>query len=329
MSEPKITEPKRKTAILLMAYGSPEEDNDVEPYYTHIRGGRKPNSEELENLRARYKVIGGHSPLNRITQSTAGKLETKLASIERGDEEIKVYAGMKHWHPFISEVFDQITAYGVEDLLSIALAPHYSRMSIGSYQDAVRKANSEHGGKVNLSFVNEWHLNEIFLQEWTRRIEQAYKQKFNNARRANIFFLFSAHSLPENILSWNDPYNSQLLETADRLAEKLGLLRERYGFTFQSAGRTAEPWLGPDILEKLEDLSKNSWREVLVIPIGFVSDHLEILYDIDVESKQKAVELGIHLERTESFNDSQEFINVLASVVRENKGKGKAHNPLL
>ncbi|MHB8567594.1 MAG: ferrochelatase [Nitrososphaerales archaeon] len=298
-----------KPAILLMAYGSPDREEDVEAYYTHIRGGRKPTSEELENLKSRYKVIGGHSPLFTITDSTAKKLNAKLGA--------KVYAGMKHWHPFITEAFNQISSDGVTDLLAIALAPHYSKMSIGSYQDSVMKANTEHGSKVKVSFVNEWHLNPVFIQKWQERIERAHKEKLGNVDRTQIFFLFSAHSLPERILAWNDPYKAQLLETANRLADTLGLAPKQFGFAFQSAGHTSEPWLGPDILDKIKDLGKEGWKQILVIPIGFVSDHLEILFDIDVEAQQLSKELGIHLERTESFKDSDVLIDVLASVVSQ------------
>jgi protoporphyrin/coproporphyrin ferrochelatase len=296
-------------AILLMAYGSPEREEDVEAYYTHIRGGRKPTPEELENLKTRYRAIGGKSPLYRITGSTAEKLEARL-------DDVKVYAGMKHWHPFITEIFDQMSGDGVTELLAVALAPHYSKMSIGGYQTSVEKANEDHGGKIKLAYVNQWHLNSVFIEKWWERILKAVDEKFHGVDRDEIFFLFSAHSLPERILTWQDPYKDQLLETADKLAQELKLARHQYGFAFQSAGHTSEPWLGPDILDKLKELSNNGWKNVLIIPIGFVSDHLEILFDIDVEAKQLAKELGIHVERTESFNDSEDFIDVLASVVR-------------
>ncbi len=303
---------EERIAILLMAYGSPDKDEDVEAYYTHIRGGRKPTPEELENLRARYKKIGGRSPLLKTTHSTAKKLEQRL-----GKQNVRVYAGMKHWHPYISETFEEISKDGVTELTSIALAPHYSKMSIGSYQDAVRKANEAHGNKIKLKFVDSWHLNPVFIQKWKEQITEACKSKFKGTPREQIFFLFSAHSLPERILSWNDPYKDQLLETATKLAEELELEKKQYGFAFQSAGHTSEPWLGPDILDKLKELNAMNWKNVLVIPIGFVSDHLEILFDLDIEAKELAKELGMHLERTESFNDSADFIDVLEAVVKE------------
>jgi protoporphyrin/coproporphyrin ferrochelatase len=305
-------ESRKNKGILLMAYGSPERDEDVEAYYTHIRGGRKPTAEELENLGARYKKIGGRSPLLRITNSAAKKLEEKLHST---GTPVRVYVGMKHWHPYISETFDEISKDGTTEILAIALAPHYSKMSIGSYRDSAVKANEQHGNNVKLSFIDEWHLDPVFIEKWNERILEAVTKKFPGEDRAKIFFLFSAHSLPEKILTWNDPYKDQLLETSHELASKLGLPSQQYGFAFQSAGHTSEPWLGPDILDKLTELGRAGWKNVLAIPIGFVSDHLEILFDIDIEAKELAQKLGFHLERTESFNDSPDFIEVLESVV--------------
>jgi protoporphyrin/coproporphyrin ferrochelatase len=302
-----------KEGILLMAYGSPERDEDVEPYYTHIRGGRKPTAEELENLKARYKTIGGKSPLFRITQSTAAGLQEKL---NKGGKHVRVYAGMKHWHPFISETFDEISAGGTTDLVALALAPHYSKMSIGGYQDSVSKANEAHGNRIKVTFVNEWYRNPVFLDKWNKRILEVLRTKFAGVDRSKIFFLSTAHSLPERILAMKDPYREQLLATADELARGLALPPDQFGFAFQSAGHTSEPWLGPDVLDKLQELADKGWKQVLVMPVGFVSDHLEILYDIDAEAKDLAGKLGIHLERTESFNDSPDFVEILASVIQ-------------
>jgi protoporphyrin/coproporphyrin ferrochelatase len=276
-----------KKAVILMAYGSPERAEEVEPYYTHIRGGRKPTLKEVENLKQRYEQTGGRSHLRE----------------------------MKHWHPFIAEVFEEISNDGVTDLLTVALAPHYSKMSIGSYQDAVKKANEEHGSKVKIVNVDDWYLNPVFLDKWTRRIVDAVEKKFRKGKQ-EAFFLFSAHSLPERILTWGDPYKDQLLETQEKLAKKLSLDRKQYGFAFQSAAHTSEPWLGPDILDKIRDLHEE-WSEILIVPVGFVSDHLEIFYDIDIEAQDLANELGIQVERTESFNDSDDFIEVLESVVKD------------
>lgn len=292
-----------------MAYGSPDHPEDVEPYYTHIRGGRKPSPEELDNLKRRYSEIGGKSPLLDITMSTTRKLEKKL------NGQFKVYAGMKHWHPYINETFDQISRDGVSELVAVALAPHFSKMSVGSYQEVVKSANSSHGDRIKLFLVNQWYDDQVFLSSWTNRIRKRVNQKFEGKSIDDVFVLFTAHSLPRRILTWGDPYQDQLLDTANKLAERLDIQKDQYSFAFQSAGHTSEPWFGPDILLKLRELFETGHKEVLVAPIGFVSDHLEILYDIDVEAKDLSRKLGFHLERTESFNDSEEFVDVLESVV--------------
>ena len=303
----------QKKAILLMAYGTPEKEEDIEPYFTHIRHGKKPSEEELKDLKSRYKLIGAKSPLYAITNSTAQKLSQKLR--EMGSD-ASVYIGMKHWHPFISETFEKISSDGVTDLTAVALAPHYSKMSVGSYQDSVNAANSEHGNKVNVSFVDSWHLNDVFIDRWRERISKACSEKFRGAKRDDIYFMFTAHSLPQRILTWKDPYKDQLIETSSRLALDLDLKDEQHGFAFQSAGHTSEPWLGPDILDKIPEVQKSGWNQILVAPIGFVSDHLEILYDIDIEAKKLSEKLGVHLERTNSFNDSDDFIEILLSVAK-------------
>ncbi len=294
-----------------MAYGTPDRLEDVEPYYTHIRHGKKPTQDEVQNLKERYSIIGGRTPLLEITQSTASKLGRALEP--RG---MRVYSGMKHWHPYISEVFPEIVSDGNTDVLSIALAPHYSKMSIGSYQDAVCEANRANGERMRLRFVDSWHLNSIFIDKWQKRVEKAVSEHFAS-RKNELFYLFTAHSLPERILNWNDPYRDQLLSTSSKIAEQLCIDESRFGFSFQSSGHTSEPWLGPDILDKLKELARDGRKAILVIPIGFVSDHLEILYDIDTETQELARKLGVEVARTESFNDSSDFIEVLESVVEK------------
>jgi ferrochelatase len=300
----------RKPAIILMAYGSPESTKDIEQYYTHIRGGRRPSSEEVQSLIQRYQAIGGSSPLLALTMSTATKLETRL------NDGTRVFAGMKHWHPYIGEVIKRISEEGFTNLMAIALAPHYSKMSIGAYQEVIKTANRAQENRIKLAFVNEWYDDPEFLTRWTKSIQTSLDSKFDKETSEKVFVLFTAHSLPERILTWGDPYKLQLLETAETLAGKLSLKESQYALAFQSAGHTSEPWLGPDILDKLRDLKLAGCKAVLVAPIGFVSDHLEILYDIDIEAQRLCKELGIHLERTDSFNDSDAFIEVLTSVVR-------------
>lgn len=296
-----------------MAYGTPENEDEVEAYFTDIRGGRTPTQEEVENLKKRYKLIGGKTPLLKITLSTARRLED---SIQASGQVAKVFAGMKHWHPYIREVFPEIASSGVDELLAIALAPHYSKMSVGSYQAAVLEAQKETSANLHLRFVDSWHLNHVFIQKWVERIKDAKVKKFKQGEKG-VYHLFSAHSLPERILSWNDPYRNQLTATMEEIARRSGISQGEYGFAFQSAGHSGEPWLGPDILDHIASLKGSKSKNILVIPIGFVSDHLEILYDLDIEAKKAAKSVGMRLERTDSFNDSSDFIDILRSVIAE------------
>lgn len=291
--------------VLLMAYGSPRTLDEVEQYYTHIRGGRKPTSDELNSLTERYKAIGGTSPLIRITESQRGKLQ---AALKASGSSTRVYCAMKHSVPFIADVVKEASKE-VDELLAIALAPHYSKMSIGSYVRAVEEANRTLQKKLTLDFVLSWHNNPKLVQLWADRVRSTQKRLPEGPS-----LVFSAHSLPERILSEGDPYKENLLETCRLVSDRLG--GERWTFSFQSAGHTSEPWLRPDILEHLESLHMTGARSFLIAPIGFVSDHLEILYDIDVECQEWAASHGSKLERCESPNDSDEFVDCLHSIVK-------------
>ena len=293
-------------AVLLMAYGTPRTLDDVEAYYAHIRGGMKPTKAEVDGLVERYKAIGGVSPLVDITERERAGLQERL---RRGGSDTKVFAAMKHSPPFIAEVVAEVSSRA-DDLLAIALAPHYSGMSIGSYIKAVEDANAVAPRKMHLEFVKSWHTNPILIKAWAERVRVAEK----GLPREHAL-IFSAHSLPERILSAGDPYKSQLLETSGLVAQELG--REDWTFSFQSAGHTSEPWLGPDILDHLESLYGQGKRAFLVAQLGFVSDHLEILYDLDFEAKTWADKREVAFRRCESLNDSGELTACLHSLVAE------------
>lgn len=292
--------------IMVMAYGGPTSLGQVESYYTHIRGGRKPSAEQLEDLTARYRAIGGSSPLLEITRRQAAGLERALEARSGA----KVYAGMKHSPPFISDVMRKASSEGVTDLLCIALAPHYSSISIGGYAKAVEGGNEMLGGRLNVTFVKSWHRNPKMVEMWARRVKEAGREV-----GASASLVFSAHSLPERIIREGDPYKGQLIETSELVAEKAGW--EDWSFAFQSQSKTGEPWLGPDILDHLQALYELGKRRFVCAPIGFVSDHLEILYDIDVECQEWAHERGAEIVRCESPNDSEELIGALAQVAEE------------
>lgn len=294
--------------MLLMSYGSPNSLDEVEAYYTDIRHGRKPSVEEVTNLKERYQAIGGRSPLLEITRRQAVALERKL----RGEGlEVKVHIGMKHWHPYIAEAVQEIAMEPISRLIAIPLAPHYSRISVGGYHDALSKAHEQHSQNFKIDFIESWHLNTDLLALWKRLIEDGL-DRF--ARKDGVHILFTAHSLPEGILQEGDPYRDQLFETSSELARMLDI--ENWSFAFQSAGHTNEKWLGPDILEELKSLRAQRVHNVLVVPVGFFSEHLEILYDIDIEAYGLAKEIGLELRRTELPNDSSLAIEALCSLVK-------------
>jgi protoporphyrin/coproporphyrin ferrochelatase len=276
-----------------MAYGSPGQIKDIRPYLEDIREGRPVSDEAVEELTERYRRIGGRSPLDEITERQRAALERELG--------VPVHVGMKHWRPRIAEAVDAALAGGAERVVGVVLAPHYSALSIAGYRERLEAALD---GRAELRFVESWHDHEPFLQVLAGRV-----------RGSDAHVVFTAHSLPERILALGDPYRDQLLETSRLVAERAGI--ERWSFAFQSASQTGEPWLGPDILEELDALHEQGVRDVLVCPVGFVSDHLEILWDLDVEARQRAAELGLRLDRIESLNDDPAFIRALAQLLRQ------------
>ncbi len=293
--------------VLLLTYGTPSSLEGVEAYYTHIRGGQKPSEAQLADLVSRYRAIGGTSPLIRITENQRAKLQSRL---EREGSSTRVYCGMKHSPPFIADVMRQASEDGVKEMLAIPLTPHYSKMNTETYVLSVEMANNTAPSRMKLDFVRSWNTNPRLIEAWARRIEEA---QTNLPGETSL--IFSAHSLPERTLAQGDPYRSRLLETSELIASRVG--RENWSFAFQSAGHTGEPWLGPDIVEHLQGLYDGGQRSFLVAPIGFVSDHLEVLYDIDVECAGWARDHGARLARCRMLNDSDEFVDCLDSIVVE------------
>jgi ferrochelatase len=287
-------------AVVLMAYGSPDRLADVPAYYVDIRGGRPIKPEHLEDLVDRYRRLGieDSNPLNEITEATRAALESELG--------LPVFTGMKHWTPRIAEAADR--AAEADTVVGLVLAPHYSRLSIAGYREQLENALA---GRAELVFVESWHDEPGFVDLLAERI-----------RGTSEHVVFTAHSLPERILDEGDPYRDQLLETSRLVAERAGV--DDWTFSFQSESPTGEPWLGPDILDHLDDLHARGVRDVLVCPVGFVADHLEIRWDLDTEAKDKARELGMTLERIEMPNDDLAFIAVIAAIVRRALAKAPA-----
>jgi len=283
-----------KSAVVLMAYGSPERLSDVPAYYADIRGGRPIAPENLADLVERYRRLGieDSSPLNAITEETREALEDELG--------LPVFTGMKHWTPRIADAAESALAAGAEEIVGLVLAPHYSALSIAGYRDQLERALAR---RAELRFVESWHDEPGFVELLADRV-----------RGADAHVVFTAHSLPARILEAGDPYKEQLLETSRLVADAAGL--GAWSFSFQSESPTGEPWLGPDILDHLESLHRQGVDHVLVCPVGFVSDHLEIRWDLDVEAQEKAAELGLRLERIEMPNAEPAFVRILAGIVR-------------
>jgi len=301
--------------VFLMAYGTPNSEEDMEPYLTDIRRGRKPTQDALEDLRGRYRKIGGRSPLLDISNAQASALEMTLNA--RGVK-ARVYVGMKHWHPYIGEVIPKVAGDGISRIIALALAPHYSQVSIGGYKQALDQALAA-AGNMSVGFVESWYDHHLFHRAVAEKVSLAMEQF---PKSGDVDIVFTAHSLPERILEHNDPYPSQLRSSCEAVANMLKL--DRWSFAYQSAGQTAEKWLGPDILESLKEISeRGKTLNVLVVPIGFVADHLEILYDIDVEAQEFAKAHGLNLRRTESLNTSQTFISALADIALTRASQNK------
>ncbi|TBL81649.1 ferrochelatase [Paenibacillus thalictri] len=302
---------KKTIGVLVMSYGTPESLDQVEAYYTHIRRGHPPTPEQLDTLQSRYEaIVGGFFPLRENTNKQVAALEEQLNSAYP-DLQFKCYQGLKHASPFIEDGVEQMAKDGITQAVGVVLAPHYSVMSVGGYIKRAQEKADEHGLKI--SFVKSYHLHPQLIEALVRRVNTAL-ERFAGISREQVRVIFTAHSLPEKILEMKDPYPEQLLETSKAIAERTGVTSWQFGW--QSAGQTATPWLGPDILDVLATVKKEENVEnVLICPIGFVSDHLEVLYDIDIECQSVAKELGIRLERTESLNTDPLYMETLAEVV--------------
>jgi ferrochelatase len=293
------------TAVLLMAYGSPDTLDDVEAYYTDIRGGRPPSPEALAELRERYARIGGRTPLLAVTRELAAGLQAALGPAYR------VHVGMRHWRPTIAAAVRDIAAEGARRLVGLPLAPHYSRMSVGAYRQALDDALAAlpEGRRPGVAFVERWHDRPAFRRLIAGRVTRALRDLPPGTR-----VVFTAHSLPQRILAWGDPYPDELRESAAAIAGLAGTAD--WELAYQSAGRTPEPWLGPSLLDVIDRLAGEGRPAVLVVPFGFTCDHLEVLYDVDVEAQAAARARGLTLRRTPMPNAEPDHVSLLADVVR-------------
>lgn len=306
-------------AVLMMAYGGPDSLDDIEPYLLDIRAGRHTPHELIEEIRHRYAEIGGRSPLLQITRAQAAALEVRLDK-PNADATFRVYVGMRHWHPYIKEAIAEIAADGIKRVIGICMAPHYSRMSIGSYIRQAEQAQAELGVDLTATYIESWGNHPVFIQAVADKV-RAGLRKFPADERRDVRIVFTAHSLPVAIVEQGDPYDRQLRATAAAAARLLGDVD--WQFSYQSAGASNDKWLGPQIEDVVAELARAGHHNILVAPIGFVADHVEILYDIDIEARRCAEAAGARLERTESMNVTPVFIEALADIVRQHVASTK------
>jgi ferrochelatase len=286
-----------EVAVVLMAYGSPDRLDDVPAYYADIRGGRPIAPEHLDDLVARYRALGidDSNPLNEITEATRAALESELG--------VPVFTGMRHWTPHIAEAADRAIDAGARTIVGLVLAPHYSSLSIEKYREQLAAAV---GQRAELRFVERWGSEDAFVDLIANRVRDSLNAKTH--------VVFTAHSLPARILEHGDPYQRELLESCRLVADRAAI--RAWSFAYQSESPTGEPWLAPDILDHLDELAADGVEDVLVCPVGFVADHLEIRWDIDTEAVERARELGMRLRRIEMPNADPAFVAVLAGIVR-------------
>lgn len=302
---------RKKIGLLVMAYGTPYKEEDIERYYTHIRHGRKPSPEDLKDLTEKYQAIGGISPLAKITEAQANHLEQKLNDIQ-DTYEFNVYIGLRHIEPFIEDAVEAMANDGIEQAVSVVLAPHYSTFSIKGYNERAKEA-AQKLGKLDITSVESWYDEPGFIDYWARVISETYEE-MSEEEREKAVLIVSAHSLPKKILTDNDPYVEQLHETARLISEKTGITTYEVGW--QSEGNTPDPWIGPDVQDLTRDLyNEHGYKSFVYAPVGFVSDHLEVLYDNDYECKVVCDEVGANYYRPEMPNTDEQFIETLADVV--------------
>jgi ferrochelatase len=292
-----------------MAYGGPASLEEIPGYLADIRSGRSTPRHVLDEITENYRAIGGRSPLLEVTKRQVDAIQKCL-----GDG-YRCYLGMRHWAPWIEEVVGEMVEDGVTHAVSLVLAPHFSAMSVARYQQKVTDGLELHRGRIDFEHVPSYHDAPGLVVAFAARVADGLS-RWPEAEREKVHVVFSAHSLPERVLQAGDPYGAQCLETARLVAERASVPAERWSWSYQSAGRTPERWAGPDLGEHLEVLAAQGVRDVVSVPVGFVSDHVEILFDIDRRARSTAETLGMRLERPPALNDDPVFIEALADLVR-------------
>lgn len=304
------TTPHYPIGVLIMAYGGPNSLAEIPGYLSDIRSGRPTTPVVLEEITNNYRQIGGKSPLLEISQRQVAAVAAQLDPAK-----FKCYLGMRHWSPWIEEVVGQMIADGITQAVSVVLAPHYSKLSVAKYQEKIADGLAMYRGQIEFQHVASYHDAQPYIQALVNRVQDGL-QRWQADERSQVHVIFSAHSLPVRIIKMGDPYDKQLRETAQLVAQQSGLAEGQWSWSYQSAGRSPEPWLGPQIEDHIPELAKQGIKNIVSVPIGFVSDHVEILYDIDIKAQSVARELGVRLERPPALNEDPLYIETLVDVIR-------------
>lgn len=309
---------KEVRGLLVMAYGTPYKEEDIERYYTHIRHGRKPSQEHIDDLTARYRAIGGISPLAKMTEAQAHALCARLNEVQ-DEVEYKVFIGLKHIEPFVEDAVEAMVNEGITEAVSIVLAPHFSTFSIKSYNGRAKEAAEKLGGTLNITSVEAWYDEPKFIEFWKQAVNGELAKMTEN-ERANACLIVSNHSLPEKIKLAGDPYEEQLIETARLIEEASDIVNVEVGW--QSAGQTPEPWLGPDVQDLTRELfEQKGYKAFIYTPVGFVTEHLEVLYDNDYECKVVCDEIGASYYRPTMPNTHPLFIDAMVDAINKKIAK--------
>jgi ferrochelatase len=301
--------------VLIMAYGGPNSLDELPGYLSDIRSGRPTTPEVLEEITHNYSQIGGKSPLLEISQRQVSAVAAKLDPTQ-----FRFYLGMRHWSPWIEEVVGQMIEDGITHAISLVLAPHFSKLSVAKYQGKIADGLEMYHGSIDFEHIASYHDAPKLIEAFANRVEVGLSQ-WPAEERDQVHVIFSAHSLPTRIIKMGDPYEDQLHETARLIAARAGLPDERWSWSYQSAGRSPEPWLGPQLQDYLPELAGKGIKNIISIPVGFVSDHVEILYDIDIQAQEVARELGIKLVRPPALNDDPLYIETLAELIQTRAAK--------
>jgi protoporphyrin/coproporphyrin ferrochelatase len=299
---------ENRIGVLLMALGGPDSLDAVGPYLQELRGGRPTPVDLIDEIKERYRLTGGKSPVLGITNELAAKLERRLSA---DGLPTRVYVGFRHWHPFIGDVYRRMEAEGVRRVVGVCMAPQNSQLTVGAYIRKVEEARTQSATPGTLTYVRSWNTHPRLIDAIAANIETT-RRRFSPD--SNVALLFTAHSLPSRVVQEGDSYPREVQATVDAVVARVR--PDVWRFAYQSQGRSEEPWLGPTVEAVLEELERAGHREVLVAPIGFVSDHVEILYDIDIEFQKLAMQKGMRLERIPMLNASPPLVDTLADVIR-------------